>query len=100
MKPLKFGMHIWIIITTIISFFAGLFFLSHSGKPAPLPFFSQPADQNSSSALQPLPTLPAIPTLGPDNSGSSQSQGLQQIPALPAQPQPSFNFPSLRTRGS
>ncbi len=83
MKPIKFGLRIWFIITSVISFLAGWVLLAHAGKPAPL-FPSNPSSNaaNASNQLAPLPTLPPIPSLNDLTTGSSSLQSLPSIPSI------------------
>ncbi len=99
MKPLKFGLRVWIALTSVLSFLAGWMLLAHAGKPAPL-IATQPApadSANTSSVLNPLPTLQPLPSLNQltSNSGST----LQSLPSIQSNPSTSF-FPSFRSRGS
>jgi len=99
MKPLKFGLRVWIALTSVLSFLAGWMLLAHAGKPAPL-IASQPAavdTSNSTSSIAPLPTLQPLPSLN-DLTSSSATQ-LQSLPSIQSNPPASF-FPSFRSRGS
>ena len=103
MKPLKFGLRIWIGITSIISFLGGWALFSHAGKPAPL--ISSPtvvsaeesAQGGSTAGVQfaPIPTLPPMPSMDEPSTGSN----LQPLPSLPFTTQQSA-MPRFRTRGS
>jgi len=92
MKPLKLGLRVWILITSLVSFLGGWALLSHAGKPAPLG--SAPA--TTSSSLAPIPTLPAVPSIDSLTSGSSN---LQPLPSLQLNTSQNF-FPRMRTSGS
>jgi hypothetical protein len=94
MKPLKLGLRVWILITSLFSFLGGWALLSHAGKPAPLGSVAQPV--TSSSSLAPMPTLPAVPSIDSLTSGGGN---LQPLPSLQLNTSQSF-FPRMRTGGS
>ncbi len=99
-KPLKLALRIWIAITSVLSFLAGWALFSHAGKPAPL-ISAQPSTSGSQvdpTGLNPLPTLPPVPSIDQLTNGSSGngSGALQPLPQIQFA-QPSFGF---RTRGS
>jgi hypothetical protein len=102
MKPLKFGLRVWITLTSVLSFLAGWMLFAHAGKPAPL-IATQlvPADSsnvsNATNTLNPLPTLQPLPSLN-DLTTNSATQ-LQSLPSFQNNPPASF-FPSFRSRGS
>jgi hypothetical protein len=101
MKLFKFGLRLWILITSVMSFLLGWIMLAHAPKPTQT---SAPAPINSVATI---PTLAPLPNL---NIGSSQNNGnLFQNPLFSVQPsiqtlpQPSNNFaaaPVFRTSGS
>jgi hypothetical protein len=93
MKPLKLGLRVWILITSLVSFLGGWALLSHAGKPAPLGSQMQTAP---SSSFAPIPTLPAVPSIDSMTSGSAN---LQPLPSLQLNTSQSF-FPRMRTGGS
>jgi hypothetical protein len=100
MKPLKFGLRVWITLTSVLSFLAGWMLLSHAGKPAPL-IATQPAPadvSNNTSALQPLPTLQPLPSL--NQLSTSGGSTLQSLPSIQQSNPPASFFPSFRSRGS
>lgn len=90
MKTLKFGLRLWITITSTISFLVGWIMLAHAPKPSPLLL---PASNTAS-----LPTLEPLPPLsGP----GSDDHSLQSQPLFGVQPsfRPSSR-PSFTTGGS
>ena len=95
MKPLKLGLRVWILITSLFSFLGGWALLSHAGKPVPLGSQVQPVAPASSS-LAPIPTLPAVPSIDSMTSGSAN---LQPLPSLQLNTSQSY-FPRIRTGGS
>jgi len=97
MKPLKFGLRVWITIASVLSFAGGWIFLSHAGKPAPL-FPSQPQSQTGSD-LQPIPTLQPIPSLDNLVTNGNNGSALQPLNIQPSASIPQF-LPRMRTRGS
>ena len=108
MKLFKFGLRLWIMLTSVLSFLMGWIMLAHSPKPI----------QNSSPSsanIAPLPTLAPLPNLSTGNNQSSwnlfQNSPLSVQPQVqpqiqqPVQPsiQQSTNFapmPKFQTSGS
>ncbi len=92
----KFGIRIWIAITSILSFLFGWMLFTHSGKPAPLqilqPAIAQPSQGSQVTNLPPVPSIDSL--MNGNGSGS-----LQPLPSLPQSTSPNF-FPRLRSRGS
>jgi hypothetical protein len=95
MKPLKFGLRVWITIASILSFAGGWAFISHAGKPAP--FFSS---QSAVSEPPAIPTLQPVPPL--DNLITNNNNGSSSLQPLTVQPNVNVQqfFPRMRTRGS
>lgn len=104
MKLFKFGLRLWIMLTSIMSFLAGWIMLAHAPKPV----------QNSSPSsvnIAPLPTLAPLPDLGSSNNQNSwnpfQNSPLSVQPQVQQPVQPSiqtFNnsapLPIFHTGGS
>jgi hypothetical protein len=86
MKLLKFGLRIWITLTSVSSFLAGWVLLAHSPKP------TQPKSVPS-VVVTPLPTLMPLNLSG---SGSS----FQNVPFVVQQPSVFAPAPIFRTGGS
>jgi hypothetical protein len=94
MRLFKFGLHLWIMITSVLSFLMGWIMLAHAPKPTQ-------NNSSSSAFVAPLPTLAPLPSLGvgddPNNGNFFQSS--------PFSVQSSNNFgqapmPAFRTGGS
>ncbi len=105
MKPIKLGLRIWFVITSVISFLAGWVLLAHADKPAPLFPSNTSSNASSSSQLAPLPTLPPIPSVNDLTAGSSSLQSLPSLPSISGSGSSSSNigggFSSFfRSRGS
>ena len=85
----------WLIAAgSLVGFFGGWILLAHSPKPIPFVTSGQPSTNTSSSNLQPLPTLPPIPSL------QQQLNQPQRSPSF-SLPSPSFSaMPRMITRGS
>jgi hypothetical protein len=97
MKVLKLGLHLWIGVTSVLSFLAGWIILAHSPKPV------EPGSvaRSVAAAAAPLPTLVPLPPL--NLGGGSAVQNLQfQNPQIVLQPQSQsiFSQPVFRTGGS
>ncbi len=104
MKLFKFGLRLWIMLTSVMSFLAGWIMLAHAPKPV----------QNSSPSsvnIAPLPTLAPLPDLGSSNNQNSwnpfQNSPLSVQPQVQQPVQPSiqtFNnsapLPIFHTGGS
>jgi hypothetical protein len=76
----KFGLHLWIMLTSVLSFLLGWIMLAHAPKPV----------QNVSSPstfVTPLPTLAPLPNIG---SGNDQNSG-NFLQSSPFSLQPSNN---------
>jgi hypothetical protein len=88
MKLFKFGLRIWITLTSVSSFLAGWVLLAHSPKPA------QP------KSAPPVVVTP-LPTLAPLNlSDSSTGSNFQNMPLIIQQPSVFAPAPVFRTGGS
>jgi thiamine biosynthesis lipoprotein len=70
MKIFKFGIRLWITITSILTFIVGWVMLAHAPKP------SQPGSSTQAIA-PPLPTLEPLPSLFQENGKSVQNNELQ-----------------------
>ncbi len=93
MKLTKRFLHIWIAVTSVLSFLGGWAVFSHAIKPAAiLPGLSSSAQVQNGSTLPPIPSLDTLITA----TGKTQS-GLQPLPSLTLSGQ---SLPTLRTRGS
>ena len=97
MKLFKFGLHLWIMLTSVLSFLMGWVMLAHAPKPA----------QNVSSQstfVTPYPTLAPLPNI---SIGNDQNSG-NFFQSSPLSVQPSNNnfapaqapMPMFRTGGS
>ncbi len=95
MKLLKFGLNVWITITSVVSFLTGWILLAHAQKPV---------QQNNTSPLvsaAPLPTLEPLAPLSDFNSGSNSTvQQPQSSPFFNFQPRRRSSFGSFFTGGS
>ncbi len=105
MKPLKKSLRLWIAITSLVSFLAGWVVFSHAGKPAPLFSSSNNTQSNVSNTIDPIPTLPPVPSLnnlvtnsGSVNTGSNST--IQPLPSIPSNNTITRSFPRIRTGGS
>ena len=98
MKPLKFGLRIWIAFTSILAFLGGWALFSHANKPVPIFSTSSQSQSIDSGALAPIPTLPPVPSLDQLTNGSSSS-AIQPLPSLPQMSAQQF-MPRMRTMGS
>jgi hypothetical protein len=88
MRLIKFGLHFWIALTSIISFLMGWIMLAHSPKPV------ETGARASSSAAS-LPTLSPLPALDLNNDTVIQS------PSFLGQPSTNLgSSPVFRTGGS
>jgi hypothetical protein len=95
MKFFKFGIRLWITITSLFSFLGGWILLAHAPKPNPSSS-SQPQ-----TIVTPLPTLEPLPSLFQDDDSSFQSNTFQNQPFFNNQPQNTFRQrPSFSTGGS
>lgn len=93
MKLFKFGLNIWILLTSTLSFLAGWIMIAHAPKPG----------KNSTAQsvfATPMPTFAPLPDIG-INSGSNNGN-FPQSPLLSIQPNflPSAPMPVFRTGGS
>jgi hypothetical protein len=109
MKPIKISLRIWIAITSLASFLAGWIVFSHAGKPIPLFSTNNNSTQtNVSTTIDPIPTLPPVPSLnslvnnGGNSSGTitSQNNAIQPLPSLPNNNTTVRSFPRFRSGGS
>jgi hypothetical protein len=91
MKMFKFGLHLWIALTSVLSFVAGWILLAHAPKPGQ----GTPA---STFLVTPLPTLEPLPSLNfvPSNNTST----LQLPPIVIQVPRASAPMPIFRTGAS
>ena len=85
MKNTKYGLRIWLAMSSVVGFLGGWALLAHSPKPA------QPAQAAPVVEITPLPTLAPLPSF------RQRSQGFQQLPAMP---QTRGFMPRLRSGGS
>jgi len=99
-KLFKFGLHLWIALTSVISFLIGWIVLAHAPKPVQAQSYSS-ATSSSSVTVAPLPTLVPIQTLNLNGgSGFQNSQfNIQQAPP-PQQFAPQQMMPVFQTSGS
>lgn len=100
MKLFKFGLRIWIMLTSVMSFLMGWIMIAHAPKPI------QPGSSVSANVAN-IPTLAPLPNL--DNGNIQNSGNLFQGSPFSVQPsvqqpfQSSNNFssmPAFRTGGS
>ena len=97
MKLFKFGLHLWIMLTSVLSFLVGWIMLAHAPKPTQ-------KVTSPSTMVTPYPTLSPIPDLG---TGNDQNSG-SSFPNTTFSLQPSNNnfapapapMPVFRTSGS
>ncbi len=90
MKRMKLALHIWIAVTSVLSFVGGWVVFSHSTRPAVLIPSLATTSAQTASALAPIPSLDSLVT-------SSSRTSLQPLPSLQLS---SSNNPTLVTRGS
>jgi hypothetical protein len=100
MKLFKFGLRLWIMLTSVMSFLMGWIMIAHAPKPTQS---SAPSSFNTT----PIPTLAPLPNLGTDsvqnNGNFFQSPQFSVQPSIQTLPQSSNNFapaPIFRTSGS
>ena len=78
MKLLKFGLHFWITVTSMLSFLVGWIMLAHSPKPR----------QANSSIQNNVTQIPTLEPLAPLSDFNSNGNNFQSAPFLSVQPQP------------
>ena len=93
MKKFKSLLHVWITLTSIMSFLGGWIVFSRSTKPAAFNGLNSPAAQ-SATTLSPIPSLDSLIA----NTASSSQTALQPLTTYQLSSQPSTTV--LRTRGS
>jgi hypothetical protein len=95
MRLFKFGLHLWIALTSVLSFLLGWVMLAHAPKPA------QNVSSSASSFVTPLPTLAPLSSHGfgnnPNNGNFFQSSPFSLQPSTNFAPAP---MPIFRTGGS
>lgn len=62
MNIFRYGLRLWITITSIATFLAGWILLAHAPKPSQ-------SGSGAASSVAPVPTLAPLPPLENDNSG-------------------------------
>ena len=90
MKFLKFGLHFWIVITSVLSFLTGWILLAHAPKPV---------QSNVSTSVSATP-LPTLEPLAPLSSFNSDANNFQSSPFPGFQPRRRSSFGSFFTGGS
>ena len=70
MKIFKFGLRLWITITSILTFIVGWVMLAHAPKPSQ-------SSSSSQAIATPLPTLEPLPGLFQENGKTVQNNDLQ-----------------------
>jgi hypothetical protein len=94
MRIFKFGLRVWITVTSILSFLIGWVLLAHAPKP------SQSTTTSTGSIAAPVHTLAPLPPLFSD-SNNIQNDNVQSQPLLNILPQNSFRpRPFFSTGGS
>jgi hypothetical protein len=100
MKLFKFGLRLWIMLISVMSFLMGWIMIAHAPKPIQS---SAPSTFNAT----PIPTLAPLPNADTgiiqNNGNLFQSPQLSVQPLIQALPQSSNNFapaPIFRTSGS
>ncbi len=101
MKIFKFGIHLWIALTSVVSFLGGWIALAHS--PKPMQAHAATYSPSSQVTVAPLPTL--VPIQGLNFNGGSGFQNsqfnIQQAPPPPPPaPAPIQQMPMFQTGGS
>ena len=100
MKLFKFGLRLWIMLTSVVSFLMGWIMIAHAPKPI------QPGSSSSVNVAI-IPTLAPLPNLEDGNiqnsGGLFQSSPFSVQPSIQQPFQSSNNFgpmPTFRTGGS
>jgi hypothetical protein len=94
-KLFKFGLNLWIMLTSVFSFLAGWIMIAHAPKPVQKVV-------SSSIVVTPYPTLAPLPDLGAGNDLNSGNS----FPSTNFSLQPTINnlanapMPAFRTGGS
>jgi hypothetical protein len=101
MKIFKFGLRVWIMLTSVMSFLLGWIMIAHAPKPV------QASSVSTTNNVVSIPTLAPLPSL---NDGTGQSTGnpfkstlFSVQPSVQSFNQSSNNFapaPVFRTGGS
>lgn len=101
MKIYKFGLRLWITVTSILTFILGWILLAHAPKPVQASSASTGSDTVAPiPTLQPLPPLNSSNTFNGDDGSNFQFQQQSQQPFFNNQLPQRHSRPLFSTGGS